>query len=228
MSSNKNKPQWLIDAEKAMQEFKETKYANMSDGKLAQINALHNWKKHNKDLVNEYRKKATEARTSNKQLQSNSGKIGGSNTAKKRKEEGYFESKEWKENQSKGGKIQGSKNVESGHWAKVSKKGVKASHKEIECPVCKVKGSTRNIKQSHFDKCIYPIIQKIIESHLPNEKNFSITVLIKSLMKEIDYGYRPIEVALKRFFLIPGEKSRYAKWQYSPIKNGEDPRPFYK
>ena len=83
----------------------------------------------------------------------------------------------------------------------------KESHKEIKCPTCGVPGSATNIKRSHFEKCIYPIVKKHIESCLPDEKEFSPAELIDALIEKTGLTVSPLKVCLKRFFVIKGGKS---------------------
>jgi hypothetical protein len=122
---NTNKPQWLIDAEKDIQEFEDSKYGKMD----------------NKEFLYSQR-------------QSNAASVSGKNNVKNGifgtkdskankalKESGWYESERNKkicsENGKKIGPIQGRKNVESGHWKNIvtfesrSKGGKKAIQKMI-------------------------------------------------------------------------------------------------
>lgn len=197
MDKNK-KPKWLLDAEKELKKFNDSKWANMPDHILERSRVFRD-----------------------AEAQSAFGKKGGTTTASKRKEEGYFQSEEHRKYATKGAKITGDNNVKSGWINELNKLRNTASHKHVTCPVCGCTGSKRNMSNNHFDKCHKPIIAKYIESCLPEEEDFSITPLIKKLMKKTGLTQQPVKVALKRFFLVPGAPSRYAKWRYQPLKDGE-------
>ena len=57
------------------------------------------------------------------------------------------------ENSSKGGKVQGPRNVESGHWKKVQEAALEVVTQEVKCPHCSEVGNLNIMNRWHFDKC---------------------------------------------------------------------------
>lgn len=43
MSTKNNKPQWMLDLDKEIQEFNQTKYAKLTDAELSRLSALEDW-----------------------------------------------------------------------------------------------------------------------------------------------------------------------------------------
>jgi len=209
-----NKPDWLKAFETDAQEFNDSKYVGYTDGQIAQINALDQWRKDNPEEVLKQREHAWDNGFRNSEVQSKLGIIGGANSVISRQESGFFESEEWRESQSKGGKTQGPKNVESGHWARIQPAATAASHTHVTCPKCGFTGSLRNIKPIHFDNCINPDITNIIGNYIGPNEEVSIKVLGKQIANHLEVGVGRVETLLKRDFLIPGiQESRYPKWR---------------
>ena len=187
-----NKPEWLLKAEEEQAKFLKTKFGKMSQKEYE----FH-------------------------ERQSHAGKSGGSKTVAVHKESGYFQSEEWKQSQSKGGKTSGDNNVKSGHWAKVgAKHGNTHSHAHITCPKCGHTGSTRNIKPIHFNNCIYPKMLEIISNYIKPDEELSIIKLSEAISKDLNVSRGRVETMLKRNFVEPGIKpSRYPKWKLKQNKN---------
>tara|TARA_R110000744_G_scaffold237676_1_gene355119 strand:- start:387 stop:1040 length:654 start_codon:yes stop_codon:yes gene_type:complete len=210
-----NKPEWLRKAEEEQAKFSETKFGKMTDGEIAQCNALENHKEQYPELHEQYREKALDAGWRNPEVQSPLGVKGGTKTASYRLESGYFQSEKWKQSQSKGGKTSGDNNVKSGHFDNIRKDAIKASHAHVTCPKCGNTGSVRNIKPIHFDNCIYPKMLEIISNYIKPEEELSIVKLSKDIAKDLNISsIGRVQTALKRNFLEPGVKpSRYQKWK---------------
>lgn len=100
-----NKPQWLIDAEKAIQKFEKTDIAKLTDNqmRMKERNSIAS------SMVSQ-------------ETRSKAGKIAG----QKNVESGHWNSLKTPEHQSKAGTISGNNHVESGHWRTVIELGAKA------------------------------------------------------------------------------------------------------
>lgn len=57
------------------------------------------------------------------------------------------------DSRSKGGKKQGPKNVESGHWKKCQDKALEIVTQKVKCPNCPKVGPHNVMQAWHFDKC---------------------------------------------------------------------------
>ena len=154
--------------------------------------------------------------------QSKAGHIGGSKTAKQRKESGYFQSKEWKESQLRGSYTSGANNVESGHWLKVREAGNAKSHSKVECGHCKEPGDLVNIQRYHNDNCPYPAIKQVIAEHIPTEKEFKSKPLAAKIAKASGVSKDKVSRILKRFYIKPSGK--HNMWLWEPVAEGEGPR----
>lgn len=97
MSTKKNKPQWLIDAEKAMEDFSNTKYANMTDANISRASWAKDYgigKKHEEGKTKQIIQKGLDTK----------------------KKKGFYQSEAWLSKQSKKGKKGGAALVDSGNW----------------------------------------------------------------------------------------------------------------
>ena len=121
-----NKPEWLIKAEEEQAKFANTKFGKMTDGEIAAYNAIANHREQYPELYKQWREKGLDAGWRNPEVQGRLGVKGGTKTAAARKEEGYFQSEEWKQSQSKGGKTSGDNNAKSGHLDNIRPAATKA------------------------------------------------------------------------------------------------------
>ena len=141
---NTNKPQWLIDAERDINEFHETKH-----GKMSQRQINYSESSRNKTIFNDINKNFEHQSNASLSRDANERLI-------------QFSKIKTKEHQSKAGKVAGNKNVESGHWANIQKIATLKANEKIECEHCKRMIDRKNHSRWHGDNCKLKPLQNIL------------------------------------------------------------------
>jgi hypothetical protein len=170
---NTNKPQWLLDAEKDINEFHETKYGKMSESN-------YNRGASRRDNIEGQKKAAQAAKIS-------------------REDSGYYQSEKHINAAKKGGAATGSiigkKHVETGFIKVLQKIGTKASLELRTCSICGESVNTGNHSKWHEGNCEYPNVIKLL-NEMPNQftkKQLKIKSIElfgnESLVKKLICGY---------------------------------------
>lgn len=169
MSTKANKPQWLLDAEKAIQNFEDSKYGKMTDKQMR----LSERGRINGSMAD--RSKITKSRletlANNPEFQkklSDAGKF----TTEKLKEKGHYQSEQWIEASRKNGKklqasmtakektklgqLANSSRTEEGKSKAGKARAAATNSIRIKCPHCHSNDTTPGAyKRYHGDSCMW-------------------------------------------------------------------------
>lgn len=154
--------------------------------------------------------------------QGRKGEKGGTISAYNKLQRGFFQSREWKESQSKGGITSGNNNVKSGHIDDIRPLANAISHSKIECIHCKEPGDYVNIERYHNDNCDYPKFKHFIEQCKPTDDEFKIKPFVDAIFKLSGVKKTRIDAVLKRRYVVPSGKHNI--WKWDPLTEDEDSR----